>query len=130
MKLKYLPQWIERRREIANIYHQGLLGISDIKLPPNPQTDERYFDVFQNYVVCAHDRDRLVSYLKEDCDIEVLISWHIPMHHHEALGLSHFKLPNTEKISKEVVSLPMNTEISNEQLEYVIDCVRNFYKKL
>jgi dTDP-4-amino-4,6-dideoxygalactose transaminase len=130
MKLKYLPQWIERRREIANIYHQGLSGISDIKLPPPPQTNGQYFDVFQNYVVCAHDRDRLVSYLKEDCDIEVLISWSIPMHHHEALGLSHFKLPNTEKISREVVSLPMNTEISNEQVEYVIDCVRNFYKKL
>jgi dTDP-4-amino-4,6-dideoxygalactose transaminase len=130
LKFKYLPQWIERRREIANIYHQGLSGISDIILPPPPQTNGQYFDVFQNYVVCTKDRDRLVAYLKEDCDIEVLISWPIPMHHHEALELSHFKLPNTEKISREVVSLPMNTEINNEQVEYVIDCVTNFYKKL
>ena len=137
MKLKYLPQWLERRRELANIYHQGLsdlsacnaqAGVPHVKLPPPPQTEDRYFDVFQNYVIRCQQRDKLVEHLKE-CGIEVLISWPKPMHHHEALGLKHFKLPETEKISKEVVSLPMNTEISNEQVEYVINCVRNFYKK-
>ena len=146
LKLKYLPQWIERRRELANIYHQGLsdlsapacaladrcghaqAGVPHVKLPPPPQTDGRYFDVFQNYVIQCQQRDRLVEHLNE-CGIEVLISWPKPMHHHEALGLKHFKLPETEKISREVVSLPMNTEISNEQVEYVIDCVRKFYKK-
>ena len=128
MKLKYLPQWIERRRELANIYHQGLSDIPYLKLPPPPQPQGRYFDVYQNYVVRAQQRDKLVAHLRE-CGIEILISWPKPMHHHEALGLKHFKLPETEKISKEVVSLPMNTEISNEQVEYVINCVRNFYKK-
>lgn len=60
---------------------------------------------------------------------EVLVSWPKPMHH-RALGLKYFDLPETEKISKEMVSLPMNTEISDEQVEYVVDCVRNFYKKI
>jgi dTDP-4-amino-4,6-dideoxygalactose transaminase len=78
-------------------------------------------------VIQSQERDKLVDYLRE-CGIEVLISWPKPMHHHEALGLKHFKLPETEKISREVVSLPMNTEISNEQVEYVIDCVRSFAK--
>jgi dTDP-4-amino-4,6-dideoxygalactose transaminase len=128
LKLKYLPRWIERRRELANIYHQGLSDVPHVKLPPPPQTGGRYFDVFQNYVIQSQERDKLVDYLRE-CGIEVLISWPKPMHHHEALGLKHFKLPETEKISREVVSLPMNTEISNEQVEYVVDCVRNFYKK-
>jgi dTDP-4-amino-4,6-dideoxygalactose transaminase len=38
-------------------------------------------------------------------------------------------LDEIERISKEMVSLPLNTEISNEQVEYVIECVRKFYKR-
>ena len=127
LKLKYLPQWIERRRELAGIYHQGLSDIPNLKLPPPPQQQGRYFDVFQNYVVRAQDRDRLVEHLRE-CGVEVLISWPKPMHHQEALGLTHFHLPETEQISQEVVSLPLNTELSNEQVEYVIESIRSFYR--
>ena len=61
--------------------------------------------------------------------IEVLISWPKPMHHHDALNLRHFKLPMTEQISKEVVSLPLFPELSNEQIEFVIESVRKFYGK-
>lgn len=125
VKLKHLPQWIERRREVASLYEEGLSGLSRIKTPPPPQQG-RYFDVFTNYVVRAQRRDELFSYLKE-CGIEVLVSWPKPMHHHQALGLGHFHLPKTERISQEVVSLPLNTEISNEQVEFVIETVRNFY---
>ncbi len=128
LKLKYLPQWIERRRELAGIYHQGLSDIPALKLPPPPQTKGHYFDVFQNYVIQTRDRDRLVQHLKES-SIEVLISWPKPMHHHKALGLTHFRLPETERISREVISLPMNTELNNEQAEYVIESVRKFFKK-
>ena len=127
VKLKHLPQWIERRRELANLYHQGLSDLPYLKLPPPPQSQNRYFDVFTNYVVQAQQRDRLAAYLKE-CGIEVLISWPKPMHHQEALGLGHFHLPETERISREVVSLPLNPELSDEQVEYVIESVRNFYK--
>lgn len=127
VKLKYLPSWIERRRELAKLYHQGLSDLSYLQLPPPLQSPGRFFDVFQNYVVQAQERDRLVKHLKE-CGIEVMISWPKPMHLQEALGLRHFHLPETEKISKEVVSLPLNTEISNEQVEFVIDSIRDFYR--
>lgn len=129
LKFKYLPQWIERRRELASIYNKGLSDISQIDLPASPQARGKYFDVFQNYAICVHERDKLVNYLKEECSVEVLISWPVPMHFHKALKLDHFKLPVTERISREVVSLPMNTEISNKEAEYVIDCLRSFYKK-
>jgi dTDP-4-amino-4,6-dideoxygalactose transaminase len=128
LKLKYLPQWIERRRELAGIYHQGLSDIPALKLPPAPKTNGHYFDVFQNYVIQTRDRDRLVRHLK-DSSIEVLISWPKPMHYHKALGLTHFRLPETEQISREVISLPMNTELNNEQAEYIIESVRKFFKK-
>jgi len=125
-KLKYLPQWIERRRELAKLYNKGLSQIQQLKLPP--VSEGSYYDVFTNYVVRAQERDRLVQHLR-DSGIEVLISWPKPLHHHEALGLGHFHLPETERISREVVSLPLNTEVSNEQVEYVVESVSKFYKR-
>lgn len=127
VKLNYLPQWIKRRREVAGLYQQGLSGISQLQLPPPPQVEDRYFDTFQNYVIHTKKRDELVSHLKEN-GIETLISWPIPMNRQKALGLSHFKLPETEAISREVLSLPMYPELSNEQIEYVIQTVRNFHR--
>jgi len=125
IKLKYLPQWIERRRELGALYEEGLSGLPQIKTPPPPQPG-RYFDVFTNYVVRAEARDKLVAYLKEG-GIEILVSWPKPMHHHKALDLGHFHLPETEQISKEVLSLPLNTEIDNQQVAFVIESIRNFY---
>jgi dTDP-4-amino-4,6-dideoxygalactose transaminase len=127
VKLRHLPKWIERRRELAIVYEKGLSDLPQIKTPPPPE-ESRYFDIFTNYVVRAQKRDKLVSHLNE-CGIEVLVSWPKPMHHHEALGLRHFHLPVTERISKEVLSLPMYPELSNEQVEYVVEAVRKFYSK-
>ncbi len=127
VKLKYLPQWIERRRELANLYHQGLSDISDLRLPPPPDSQGRYFDIFANYVVRSQQRDRLVEHLR-GASIEVLISWPIPMHKQPALGLGHFYLPETERISQEVISLPLYPELSNDKVEYVIESVHRFYK--
>jgi dTDP-4-amino-4,6-dideoxygalactose transaminase len=127
VKLKYLLKWIGRRRELASLYHQGLSNLQELKLPPSPQSDDRFFDVYQNYVIRVKKRDKLVTHLKES-GIEILISWSKPMHHHEALGLKHFHLPKTEQISNEVFSLPMYPELSDEQAKFVVEAVRNFYK--
>jgi len=126
VKFKYLPRWIEQRREIAKLYQEGLADMSDIILPPPPESQGHYYDIYQNYVIRTHRRDRLAKYLAE-CGIETLISWPKPMHYHKALGLNHFHLPRTEQISREVLSLPLIPEISNEQVEYVIKSIRAFY---
>ncbi|MFC2001734.1 DegT/DnrJ/EryC1/StrS family aminotransferase [Chloroflexota bacterium] len=128
VRFKNLPQWIERRRELANIYHHGLADLTYVKLPPPPQADGRYFDTYQNYVIRAQDRDKLAKHLL-DSGIEILISWPKPMQHQKALNLSHFHLPVTEQLSREVLSLPLIPEISNEQVEFVIDSIRNFYAR-
>lgn len=126
VKLKYLPQWIERRRELAKLYHQGLSDLPELKLPPPPQSDDSYFDVYQNYVVRSQERDKLVAHLRES-GIEILVSWPKPMHHQKALGLNHFHLPITEQLSNEVLSLPMYPELSNEKAEFVVESIRKFY---
>ena len=124
VKLTHLPEWIEKRREIASLYHEGLSDLQELKLPPPPHSNDRFFDVYQNYVIRAKERDKLVAHLRES-GIEILISWPKPMHHHDALGLMHFHLPTTEQISNEVLSLPMYPELSDEQAEFVVEAVRN-----
>ena len=126
VKFKYLTGWIEGRREIAKKYTEALKDVLGIKLPPSPDSDNSYFDVFQNYVLKAERRDKLFNFLKEN-GIETLIKDPIPNHMQEGVGLSDFKLPYTEQLAKEVISLPMYPELTNEEVNYVIDMVKEFY---
>jgi dTDP-4-amino-4,6-dideoxygalactose transaminase len=127
VKLKYFPSWIERRREIAGRYREGLRDLRQLKLPHFP--GEKYRDVFMNYAVRVEDRDRLVMYLKEN-GIEPLtpLSLTTPVHRHKALALDHWHLPMTDAIAREFLYLPISPELSDEQLRHVIACLRRFYR--
>jgi dTDP-4-amino-4,6-dideoxygalactose transaminase len=126
IRLNYLDKYIERRRQIAEIYNQKLSGIKGIKLPPPPVSENKFFDVFQNYVIRAEKRDELFIFLK-DKGVETLIKDPIPNHMHKNLNLSNFSLPMTEQLSMDVISLPMYPELTDEQVNYAIDCIKEFY---
>jgi len=126
--LRHLPDIINRRRELAARYARELSGIDGLSLPPAPASGEDYFDAFQNYVVRTKKRDALVDHLRKN-NVGVLISWPKPTHHHRDLGLSHFSLPNTESISREVVSLPMHPALTDRDVEYVVRVIRDFFRK-
>lgn len=128
VKLRHFTSWVERRREVAGMYESGLSDLSQVQTPPAPLADSRYFDVYQNYIIRAQNRDRLVVYLREN-GVETLVSNPKPVHRHQPLGLSYFNLPKTEQFANEVVSLPMNAELTNEQVEYVIESIHSFYNK-
>jgi len=125
VKLSYLDEHIARRREVARLYQTALCGAPHLRLPPPPSGDSAYYDVYQNYVVRTPRRDDLVAHL-EDRGIETLISWSIPMHRQQALGLSRFNLPETEAISREVLSLPMYPELSDADVAAVVDALLSF----
>lgn len=138
VKFKYLPERIKRRREIAGIYNKRLSDISGVKLPPAPDSNSEHFDIYQNYVLRVlrpnfgsdgrgEKRDELFEYLKEK-GVETLIKDPIPNHWHEGLGLSQFRLPFTEQLAKEVISLPIYPELESSQVEYVTECLKNFCK--
>jgi len=127
IKLRYLPGWIKRRRDIARMYEKGLGRIKGLKLPPAADAEDGHFDVYQNYVIRSGKRDRLHAFMKEK-GVETLISWPKPNHSHPNLGLSKFKLPATEKLSRTVLSLPMFPELPDEDVRYVIDAIKEFYE--
>lgn len=128
VKLNYLEKWLERRRAIADMYQKGLEGVSQIKLPPVPNSDPKYYDVFQNYVLRTENRDNFYNFLKEN-GIETLIKDPVPTHFHAPLNLTKFSLPLTEKLASEVISLPMYPELTDEQIHYIIDRVKAFYTR-
>ncbi|MFH1671760.1 MAG: DegT/DnrJ/EryC1/StrS family aminotransferase [Candidatus Portnoybacteria bacterium] len=128
VKFKYLTEWIKKRREIAGIYNKELSLISEIKLPPEPDKDPKYFDVYQNYVIRAEKRDELFSFLKEK-GVETLIKDAVANHQQPSLGLSGFSLPFSEQLAREVISFPMYPELTKEQIDYVISCLKEFYSK-
>src|SRR5262249_22189027 len=124
-KLSYLPEWIEHRCQIASLYRQGLAENRHISLPHF--TGDEYFDVYQNYVIRTPRRDELRAFLKEN-GIETLVSWPQPMWHHRGLRLGEHRLPETEAICREVISLPMSAETTEEQVKVTVECVNQFFK--
>lgn len=127
-RLTKLPEWIDHRRALASIYQERLQGIDGLDLPVGPDADPRRRDVFQNYTPMTDRRDELVKHLNDD-GIEVLISWPTPFHKQKNTGLEHWSLPNTERLSRRVLSLPMNAELEVAEVEYVCDSVRRFFEK-
>jgi len=124
VKLRHLPAWIVRRKQIAGRYRQALSGIPGLLLP---HYDKPGFDhVYQNYTVRSRQGDDFSEYLKKN-GVEVLTQFRKPYYKHEALKLADRGFPETEALSREVCSLPMNVEISDEEIEYVIKAVRTFY---
>ena len=127
VKLKHLPAWIARRRDIARFYHERLSGMTQLRLPPTPATKSPYWDVFQNYEMEATDRDNLVEYLRKK-SIEIMIPWGgRGVHQFKSLGLTQASLPQTEQMFQRVVMLPIYPELTDRHVEYVTDSIRDCY---
>ena len=107
--------------------YQTLLGdVRELILPPAPDSDPDHFDVFQNYEIEAERRDDLKAYLKEH-GVGTLIQWGgKAVHQFEKLGFK-VSLPYIERMFTRCLMLPMNTSLSDEDVVYVCDAVRQFY---
>lgn len=120
--------WIERRRQLADLYQQRLTDLAEVTLPPGPNDDPDRFDIFQNYEIEAERRDELQSYLREQ-GVGTLVQWGgTPVHLMRKLGFDQ-SLPFTEELFSRLVMLPMNHFLSDEDVDYVCQTVRNFYGK-
>lgn len=124
VKLRHLPAWIVRRKEIAERYRAALSDIPDLLLPH--YDDPRFDHVYQNYTIRSKQGNDFSEYLKQN-GVEILTQFRKPYYKHEALNLVDQGFPETEALSREVCSLPMNVELTDEKIDYVIKVVRSFY---
>jgi dTDP-4-amino-4,6-dideoxygalactose transaminase len=125
-KLRDYDWDVQRRREIATLYDTLLGDVEELKLPPAPGTEVEHFDVFQNYEIEAENRDRLQASLRTK-GVGTLVQWGGKVvHQMPGLGFSA-RLPFTERMIDRSLMLPMNTSLSDEDIEYVCHSVKAFY---
>lgn len=126
-KLANLKTAIERRREIARKYHDGLNAIDALILPPPPTKDGTHYDVFQNYEIEAENRDGLMKYLHER-GVGTTRPWGGKgVHQFNNLGLCQVNLPRTESLFKKALLLPMHPNLGNNQINCIIEITNRYH---
>ncbi len=126
-KLSFYDSEIQRRREIAALYQNLLKDIKELLLPPAPDSNPEHFDIYQNYEIEAEKRDELKNFLKKN-RIGTIIQWGgKAVHQFENLGFK-VRLPYTERMFTRCMLLPMNTVLTDEDVYYVANKIREFYE--
>jgi len=126
-RLTQLNSYIEKRRHLAKMYHDGLKIIKELKLPPDDRNDDRNRDVYQNFEFEADDRDDLLKFLRSE-GIEIILPWGgKAIHHFSAFRGKKSHLTMIDNVFKRIMTLPMHIALSNEDIYYVIDRIKEFY---
>lgn len=128
IKLKYLDKWNAARRTAAALYSQKLNGVGDLFLP---QTMPYAEHIFHLYVVQTAHRDDLLKFLKDN-GVDCVIHYPVPMHMQKAYAHAKWKqgdFPVTEKFAARILSLPMYAEITEEQINYVVETIKRFFSQ-
>lgn len=125
VKLKYLDADNTRRRELAKLYEDGLSDLSWITLPAvRPESAH----VFHLYVIRCQQRDRLQKYLEEN-GVGALVHYPVPIHLQPAYH-GRLKQPcplaETEQAAQKILSLPMYPELSDVDVQSVVETIRAF----
>lgn len=127
VKLKHLNDYEQRRNEVANFYDRQLGNVSFLEIPERAKNSTH---VFHQYTIKTKgiDRDKLKSYL-ESKGIPTMIYYPVPLHLQTAYARAEYPagtFPITEQLSKTVLSLPIHTEMDEEQLLYICNTIKDF----
>lgn len=131
VKLNHLEKWTERRREIAKQYTNLLKENADeysIKLPVEP---DYAYHVYHQYTIRTKNREELQNYLKKH-SIGTNVYYPIPLHLQKVYSSQNYKIgdfPIAEEASKTVISLPMFPEMTNTEVEMVVDRILSYFKR-
>lgn len=138
IKLKYLDKWQQKRRENASYYNKlfkesGLVGENLIQLPEAVYRDSGVQDyhTYHQYVVRAKDRDDLKAFLKEK-GVATAVYYPVPLHLQKCfadLGYKEGDFPESEKAASEVLALPIYPELTANQQEFLVTCIKKFYQR-
>lgn len=127
VKLKYLDQYVASRQAAADFYDQKLSEIQGLFIPARKSYSSHTFH--QYTIQVPEKRDELQKFLANK-GIPSMIYYPMPLHLQEAylyLGYKKGDFPVSEKLSEQVLSLPMHTELTGEQLDYITSSIREFF---
>jgi dTDP-4-amino-4,6-dideoxygalactose transaminase len=126
IKLRHLTHWNNKRRENAQRYNDLLKSIDHITTPYESSWTKAIYHV---YVIRIQKRDELQKFLSDN-GINTGLHYPVPLHLQNAYKgyrslNGNFSI--TEKVAQEILSLPMFPELSKEQIEYVVEKIKQFY---
>ncbi len=129
IKLKYLDQWIENRRRVAGEYRRELDGMAGITLPAEQDYQRAVYHLF---VIKLDKRDALQAWLKEK---GISSGIHYPiglpfLKAYDYLNHTEKDFPVTAANQKRILSLPVYPEMSNDQVRYVCNHIKEFFHKV
>ena len=129
IKLRQLDNYIDARREVASAYDAAFAQIPGVEIPFRAHDSKH---VFHQYTLklSGHSREALQAHLQA-AGIPSMIYYPIPAHRQKmfaAFDLQNLQLPLTEQLCAQVISLPIHTEMDEQQLEYIIEHVLSFFK--
>jgi dTDP-4-amino-4,6-dideoxygalactose transaminase len=128
VKLRQLDNYIDARREVAERYDEAFASIPGVRIPFRADDSKH---VFHQYTLILENASRAA--LQEALtanDIPSMIYYPIPAHKQQmfaAFGSSNTELPTTDWLTDRVISLPIHTEMDEEQTEFIIDTVNSFF---
>lgn len=126
VKVKHLAEWTEARRRNAALYKELLVDVDGLELPWEAEFAKSAYHLF---VVQVDNRDDLRTYLEQQ-GIASGLHYPLPLHLQEAykdLGYVKGAFPVAEAQAARIVSLPMYPELSNAQIEYTCDSIKQFF---
>jgi dTDP-4-amino-4,6-dideoxygalactose transaminase len=126
IKLKHLAQWNQARRAHAAAYTQLLADIPGVAVVKEADFAQ---SVFHLYVILVDDRDGLQAFLTER-GVGTGLHYPLPLHLQKAYARMGFRkgdFPVSERTAERLLSLPMYAELTREHVEYVADCIRDYF---
>ena len=123
VKLPYLDKWNSRRKEIAKIYDEELIDSNVI----TPRVREENDTVYHQYVLQSDNREEMLAKLKEK-GIATGVYYPVPLHLQKVytdLGYKEGDMPVAEYLSHRTFAIPVYPELSEEQIQYIVDSIKN-----
>lgn len=129
VKLKYLDQYNAARQKAAEYYYSQLQDLPEVILPARSADSTHIFHQF-TLRVPAEKRNKLQEFLS-DRKIPAMIYYPVPIHLQKAYEEFRHEsdyFPTADQLSKEVISLPMHTELEQDQLAYICSAILEFFQ--
>lgn len=128
VKLKHLDDWTAGRQRNAEFYNKAFAAAGLTDQVNTPTALDGYRHIYNQYVVRVSKRDELRAFLAEN-NIGTEIYYPVPLHMQECfayLGYAPEDCPESKSAAAETLALPIYPELSEEQLQYVVDAVKAF----
>jgi dTDP-4-amino-4,6-dideoxygalactose transaminase len=125
VKLRHLDAWNVRCRQIASMYRAGVRSFVEV-----PEDREFETNVYHNFIINTSYRDELATYLKAK-GVGTAVHYPVPIHLQKAaieLGYRQGSFPIAERLSKNMLSLPIYPELEDLEVNFVIEQIEKFFK--